>query len=264
MAGCGGDSDPDPSIPAGDAVVTLVPEKFMGSGVKQAQGTTSAAGSDRAVVQRLEALGSDESPSVIQVRRDEAAHRVAGLIGGIWLGLRLGGKRPVGQTLKHAGIAVLAIVALAGAGLAIQYYSVPHRLEYDGAGASLEFELRVPVTFALPADPAAIDVTLDTADSRLMAVWLDPPMRRDGDWQILSGTVELYDRTSKRLLVFQFPDGRDRIFRPALAAKPDPEQGWSEWRQVDLIGLPNQPQTVKPGPDDPLELRYRVRVWGSE
>jgi len=35
-----------------------------------------------------------------------------------------------------------------------------------------------------------------------------------------------------------------------------------EWRAVDLAGLPGQPQTVKPEPGDPLELR--VRVWGSE
>jgi hypothetical protein len=189
---------------------------------------------------------------------------LAGLVGGIWLGLRLGGKQPAGKTLKHAGLALLAIVALAGAGLAIQYYSVPHRLEYDGAGASLEFELRAPATFTLPADPHAIDVTLDTETSQLMAVWYDPPQRSEGDWQILSGTVELYDRTSKRLLVFKFPDGRDRIFRPALSAKPDPEQGWSDWRKVDFVGVPGQSQTVKPGPEDPFELRYRVRVWGTE
>lgn len=64
--------------------------------------------------------------------------------------------------------------------------------------------------------------------------------------------------------MFRFPDGRDRIFRPDLSAKPDPEQGWSAWRAVDFVGLAGQPQTVKPGLEDPLELRYRVRVWGSE
>ncbi|HEV8388462.1 MAG TPA: hypothetical protein VGQ35_01400 [Dongiaceae bacterium] len=74
-----------------------------------------------------------------------------GLVGGIWLGLRLGGRQPAGKALKGAGIALLAIVAIAAAGLAIQYFSVPHRLEYDQAGASLEFELRAPPSFALPA-----------------------------------------------------------------------------------------------------------------
>jgi hypothetical protein len=187
-----------------------------------------------------------------------------GLVGGIWLGLRLGRKRPAGKALKAAGIALLAIVAVAAAGLAIQYYSIPHRLEYDGAGASLEFELRAPGGFRLPDDPRAMEAMLDTDLNQQPATWHDPVRRRDGDWQLLSGTVELYYRTSSRLLVFRFPDGRDRIFQPDLSAKPDPGQGWSAWRNVDFVGLSGQPRTVKPGPEDPLELRYRVRVWGSE
>ncbi|HSE75526.1 MAG TPA: hypothetical protein VLB05_13485 [Dongiaceae bacterium] len=187
-----------------------------------------------------------------------------GLIGGIWLVLRVGGKQPMGKALKGAGIALAAIVAIAAGGLAIQYYSVPHRLEYDQAGASLEFELRAPAGFALPADPAGIDVTLDTNLNQQPAAWHDTALRQEGDWQILAGEVELYYRTSQRLLVFKFPDGRDRIFRPALSARPDPGQGWSGWRPVDFVGIPGQPQAIKPGPEDPLELRYRVRVWGSE
>jgi hypothetical protein len=187
-----------------------------------------------------------------------------GLIGGIWLALRRGGKQPVGQALKHAGIALLAIVAIAAAGLAIQYYSVPHRLEYDQAGVSLEFELRAPAGFALPEDPYKIEVTLDTDLNQQPAIWHDPATRRESDWTVLSGVVELYYRTSQRLLVFRFPDGRDRIFRLGLAAKPDPGQGWSDWRAVDFVGVPGQPQAVKPGPEDLLALRYRVDVWGSE
>lgn len=188
-----------------------------------------------------------------------------GLGGGIWLGLRRrGASQPVGKALGPAGIAVLAIVALAAGGLALYYFSVPQRLEYDQAGASLEFELRAPRDFKLPGNPEAIEVSLDTDLNQQPATWLDPAMRQEADWQILAGTVELYYRTSSRLLVFRFPGGRDRIFRLGLAAKPDPEDGWSDWRGVDFVGLPDQPQTVKPGPDDPFGLRYRVRVWGSE
>jgi hypothetical protein len=186
-----------------------------------------------------------------------------GLVGGIWLGLRRG-TQPVGKALGRAVIALLAIVALAAAGLAAYYYAIPHRLEYDQAGASLEFELRVPAGFVLPEDPYKIEVTLDTDLNQQPAIWLDPALRQEDDRQILSGTVELYYRTSSRLLVFRFPDGRDRIFRLALAAKPDPEDGWSDWHAVDFVGLPGQPQTAKPGPEDPLELRHRMRVWGSE
>ena len=124
--------------------------------------------------------------------------------------------------------------------------------------------MRAPKGFALPADIATIDASLSTQLNQQPATWYDPPLRQEGEWQILSGSVELYYRTSSRLLVFRFPDGRDRIFRPEMSAKPDPEQGWSDWRKVDFVGLPNQPQTVKPGPEDPFELRYRVRVWGSD
>jgi hypothetical protein len=187
-----------------------------------------------------------------------------GLVGGIWLGLRLGGRQPAGKTLKGAGIALLTIIAITAAGLAIQYYSVPHRLEYDQAGASLEFELRAPSGFALPDDPALIEVSLDTDLNQQPAGWRDSAPRRDGEWNVLAGEVELYYRTSQRLLVFRFPDGRDRIFRPDLSAKPDPDQGWSAWRPVDFVGLAGQPQTMKPGTEDPFELRHRVRVWGSE
>jgi hypothetical protein len=113
-------------------------------------------------------------------------------------------------------------------------------------------------------NPYKIEVTLDTDLNQQPASWLDPARRQEGDRQVLSGTVELYYRTSSRLLVFRFPDGRDRIFRLGLAAKPDPDDGWSDWRPVDFVGLPGQPQTAKPGPEDTFALRYRVRVWGSE
>lgn len=109
-----------------------------------------------------------------------------------------------------------------------------------------------------------MEATLDTDLNQQPATWLDPAKRLEGDWQVLSGTLELYYRTSSRLLVFRLPGSRDRIFRLGLAAKPDPEGGWSDWGTVDFVGLPDQPQTVKPGPEDPFTLRYRVRVWGSE
>src|SRR5262245_29814349 len=116
-----------------------------------------------------------------------------GLIGGIWIGARRG-KQPVGKALARAGIALLTIVAIAAAGLAMYWYSIPHRLEYNDASASLEFELRVPASLALPADRYAIDVTLDTDLNQQPAIWYDPALRQDGDWQVLAGTVELYFR----------------------------------------------------------------------
>ena len=91
----------------------------------------------------------------------------------------------------------------------------------------------------------------------------DDWLHRDADWAVLSGTIELYLRVSQRLLVMRMPDHRDRIFRLRLPAKPDPAAGWSDWYKVDFIGLPNQSQTVQPGPEDPFEIRYKVSVWGQ-
>lgn len=203
---------------------------------------------------------------------------VGGIVGlglGIWLGLRLGRKaappqaaqavpRAPSHTLRNVAIAIGGIVALAAGILAIQYYSVPHRLEYDGSGASLEIELRAPAALATTLDVNVLEISLDTDLNQMPGSWSDDPPRAEGDWTILSGEVELYYRTAQRLLVIRFPDGRDLIFNPHLASKPDPEAGWSDWRKPDFIGVPGQAQTAKPGPDEPYELRYRVRVWGME
>lgn len=195
---------------------------------------------------------------------------LAGLVIGIWLGLRVG-RRPAadGATaprhgLRNAAIAVAGIIAVAALVLWVQYVSTPQRLEYDGAGASLAFELRAPAPLAASLDPKAIEISLDTDLNRMPGEWSDEPLRAEGEWVSLGGEVELYYRTATRLLVFRLPEGRDLIFKPALSAKPDPADGWSAWRKVDFVGLPDQPQAVKPGPDDTYELRYRLRVWGAD
>ena len=187
-----------------------------------------------------------------------------GLVGGVWLGLRRGGTQPVGKALGCAGIALLAIVALAAGGLAIYYYLDPApagirpgqrlarvRAARAGGLRSCRRSLQDRSHPRHRPQPAARDLARSGATVRGRPAGA----RRHGR--------ALY-RTSSRLLVFRFPDGRDRIFRLGLAAKPDPEDGWSDWRAVDFVGLPGQPQTEEPGPEDPLELRYKVRVWGSE
>jgi hypothetical protein len=197
---------------------------------------------------------------------------IAGLILGIWLGLRIGRKRvtsPDGKSaprhgLRNAAIAIAGIIALGALILWVQYASTPQHLEYDQAGANLEFELRAPAHLAASLDAKVIDVSLDTDLNQMPASWSDTPPRIEGAWTSLSGEVELYYRTANRLLVFKFPEGRDLIFKPALAAKPDPADGWSDWRKVDYVGLPDQPQAVKSRPEDAYELRYRVRVSGAE
>jgi len=195
---------------------------------------------------------------------------LAGLALGIWLGLRIG-RKPAAATdarapahgLRNAAIAVAGIVALGASIFWVQYATTPQHLAYDQANASLAFELRAPARLAASLDPKAIEITLDTNLNQQPGLWSEDPPRAEGDWTSLSGEVELYYRTAQRLLVFRFPGDRDLIFKPALAAKPDPDDGWSDWGKADFVGLPDQPQTLRPGPEDAYELRYRVRVWGS-
>jgi MFS family permease len=165
---------------------------------------------------------------------------------------------------RNAFIAIGGIIGLGALIFWIEYASTPQHLEYDGAGADLVFELRMPAALAAGLDIAAVDVTLDTDQNQMPASWSDPPQRVEGDWTIYAGAVEMYFRTAQRLLVFRLPNGRDLIFDPDMGAKPDPDDGWSEWAGVNFIGEKDAPQALKPKPEDQYELRYRVRVFGTE
>jgi hypothetical protein len=188
---------------------------------------------------------------------------LTGLGLGIWLALRLArGRRGIVATAKQGGVALLGIAAIVGIVLFVIWQSGDRHLNYDGAGATLEFEIRVPAGFALPPAADGVSVDLSTDKNQQPGYLSDPWLRRDGEWQVIAGGVELYFRTSQRLLVLQLGDGRDRLFRIRLPAKPDPDAGWGEWQKVDFIGIPDQPQTVPPGPEVPFEIRYHIRVWG--
>jgi len=192
---------------------------------------------------------------------------MGGLLGlalGIWLALKLArGSVSFGAFAKQGSLAVFGIAAVIGLALFIVWQSQDHRLTYDGAGATLEFEVRAPLAVALPAARDAISVEIATDKNQQPGHLDEQWLRRDGDWQVMSGGVELYLRTPRRLVVLKLGDDRDRLFRIRLPSKPDPSEVWSDWQKVDFVGLPDQPQTVSPGPEDPFEIRYRVRVWGQ-
>src|SRR5262245_53468112 len=189
---------------------------------------------------------------------------LVGLILGIWLALRLvGGRTRFGTLARRGGLALLGIAAIVAAGLFVVWQSGDQHLTYDGAGATLEFEIRSPADYALPAEAALVGVEINT-DKNQQPGYLDKEwLRREDGYSILSGGVELYFRTARRLLVLRLGDNRDRLFKIRLPGKPGPGETWSEWQKVDFIGLPDQPQTVPPTAEDPFEIRYRVRVWGQ-
>ena len=82
--------------------------------------------------------------------------------------------------------------------------------------------------------------------------------RQEGDRAIIAGSVELYYRSSWRLLeVVMAPGAPARIFDLKLAARPGHMKTYGPWWPVDLIASgADQP---RPAPDtEAYELRVRV------
>lgn len=95
-----------------------------------------------------------------------------------------------------------------------------------------------------------------------LATLFDKSERRDGERMAVSGAVELYFRTSQRLLVVKPRGAADRVFRLKLAAKPGHMRAPGPWQTADTVAGPGE-APHRPGTGDGYELRYRV-VWAGE
>lgn len=194
----------------------------------------------------------------------------AGLVGaliGVVAALALYGRSaPAGQGTAYAGSGVLGIVGLVGVvGLALWAYMNLREapLEYGGAMATLELELRVK-TAELPADDLSswLDVEVQTTKTRPVATLSWSSKRIDGDYTIVPAFQGPLYRSGRRVIVVRVQGRQDEAFIPRMARKPDPAADWSEWIR---------PQSVDPPygvvPASPLrsivELRYRVRKYGE-
>jgi hypothetical protein len=83
-------------------------------------------------------------------------------------------------------------------------------------------------------------------------------MRIDGERTVLVGSVDLYFRTSSRVLVLQVPGQPEQIFQLPLLSTPHFSEELSPWARVDLVAENPQRQPRKAGPGDDIEIRYRV------
>lgn len=171
----------------------------------------------------------------------------------VWAVLRAGkGRAPLGRTLGRLGLALCGIAALVGGGIALRLATLD--TYSDRLPPRLEFELR------MPAAPAASDLRVElhtdknSADALLNREWLGD----GGGNQTLGGSVELYFKTSSRLLVVMLPGEPVRLFRLHLARAPEPDADFGEWQRADHIDPGGGAPIRAAPPDDPIELRYRV------
>jgi len=145
------------------------------------------------------------------------------------------------------------MVLVAAAGLGIYWLSTPHPIHRNGPPVYLKFQI-APPPGGRALDISTWEVELDTDRNVAPGYW-------DRDAQsppIASGRVEMYFRTSQRLLVIKAPDREARIFRLKLPADPTAARfrQWSEWRKADSADGPNQ---SSPAPrDQDYEVRYLV------
>jgi hypothetical protein len=96
------------------------------------------------------------------------------------------------------------------------------------------------------------------------AWFADPWLRAEDDHQVITGGVSLDFKTSSRLLVLALPGQPTRLFRLRLARDPSSTAAMSEWHRPDHLDDHAHPQPVAAPPDDPVELRYRVRRAGED
>jgi hypothetical protein len=182
---------------------------------------------------------------------------VAGLILGVWLVLR---RRTGNRSFAHlAGYSALVVLLCAGVGAAtVGYlYLTDDILVHNGPSPVLRFEIRLPATATLPSDLDGVKVDLET-DKNTMPGAFDGEVKSPDGRQILSGSVEVYFRASKRFLVLRVPGQPDRLFELKLASSPKASPEYGPWQPLDFVDDDPNGEIRKAKADEGYEIRYRI------
>jgi len=183
---------------------------------------------------------------------------VIGLILGIVLVLRRGPRRSFAAIAGRGAIVLAAIAALVAGGIVVMDMTVDV-VNPSGSAPRLMFDLRLPP--GQPAPLRTIRVELHTDKNVAPGILFDKSERRDGDRTIVSGSVDLYFRTSQRFLVVKRAGEPDRLFSLGLSAKPKHMKEPGAWQKVDFVAGPGEQPRKATGEN--YELRYRV-AWAGE
>ena len=176
-----------------------------------------------------------------------------GFVGTVWLVLRRGGVRGV-RILLGAMAAFAVIIVSAASAVGIWYAMQPHVLNLNGPEPLLRLEIRAPANIATFADATA-ELTTDRNSA-------DVILEKPDETATRRGYVQLYYRTSQRLLAVKFPNGGARLYNIHLPANPMPKKyhQWSPWYKPDFVDEPGStgPKRAEGGPD--IEVRYHIET----
>ena len=193
-----------------------------------------------------------------------------GLVGaliGLIVGLVVYGRSaPAGQAAAHMGFGALGFVALVAA-VAVSLWAFMQLreapLEYNGAMANLELELRIK-SADLPASPSDgwLSVEIQTAKTRPEGTVLWSRKRVEGEYTIIPVVQGPLYRSGGRVIVVRVGEEQVEVFSPPMKRTPDPKADWTEWYRPRVVDPPFGVVPPTP-PKSKLELRYRVRVYGQ-
>jgi hypothetical protein len=190
---------------------------------------------------------------------------LVGIILGVTLAMRRWGQSSPGAIARGLGFSVLGIAALGGIGVALAYWLLVDSVNPNGAAPQLVFEIKLPPGAAPPRDAdRPIQLVAKGAKTAMPGTIRAEDIRDEGGRPVVGGFVELYQRTSNRLLIMTMPDKTDVLFDVKLPGVPKHSREFSAWQRVDWIGEVGKEQTRKATAADQYEVRYRAEWAGQE
>ena len=185
-----------------------------------------------------------------------------GLFGGIWLALRMRGVKGFMAHATRMPIVIVSFVALVSGGLWMAYELRPN-LADNGAPPRLLFEIKLPPGITPPASRDAIGITLATEKNSMPGALSSGQDRMDGDRPVITGSVEMYYRSSWRILELKLPGQPDHLFVLKLASRPKHDKEFREWEHVTHVADTSDNRPRMATPQDAFDIRYRV-AWPGE
>ncbi len=205
------------------------------------------------------ARGSDFEMAMLAMWAVGPIGGLAGLVTGVFLALRRQGPVRLSVVALKVPVVVLAIGGLALAGGWVLYEMRPTLGTSSSGPPRLDFEIRLPPGVVPPEQPGRIGIQLNTERNRMPGGISPARTRHEGGRTVLAGSVELYFRSSWRLLeVAMSPGDPTRIFDLKLAARPGHMTGYGPWHRVDFTAEGTEQPRPAPSNGEAYELRYRV------
>ena len=184
---------------------------------------------------------------------------IVGFIIGLVVALRSRGTGFSGFA-KAQGIALGIAIGLAAVVSGVLYLAADHPPKLDGKSLALEFELKIPPTLKLPAQPSEqtlhASLYANNRDNRNALLDYDKIATRDG-YVFVPGKASLLSQTFNRdlLVLIEGEGSAGQFIKLQLRAKPRKEdEAWSDWigatERADLSPVPELER---------ISVRYRVQ-----